>query len=257
MRVLAAVGVAFLVLPLLALVVRAPWGDLVPLLTRPESLAALRLSLLTATSAAALCVLVGVPLALVLARGTGRAVALVRALVVVPLVLPPVVGGVALLLAYGRRGLLGSPVDAATGWSLPFSTPAVVVAEAFVALPFLVIAVEAALRAADPRMAQVAATLGASRGVVLRRVTLPAVAPALVAGTVLCWARALGEFGATVTFAGSLPGTTRVLPTEVVVALETDPAAAAALSLLLLTVCVVVLVLLRARWLGPLVGGRP
>ena len=224
-------------LPLLALVVRAPWGDLIPLLTRPESLAALRLSLLTSTTAAGLCLLVGVPLALVLARGTGRTVALVRALVVVPLVLPPVVGGVALLLAYGRRGLVGAPLDGATGWSLPFSTPAVVVAEAFVALPFLVIAVEAALRSADPRLAQVAATLGASRTTVLRRVTLPAVAPALAAGTVLCWARALGEFGATVTFAGSLPGTTRVLPTEVVVALETDPAAATALSLLLLAVC--------------------
>jgi molybdate transport system permease protein len=172
----------------------------------------------------------------------------VRAAVTVPLVLPPVVGGVALLLVFGRRGVLGRHLDAWFGVSLPFTTAGVVVAEAFVAMPFLVIAVEGALRGADRRYEEAAATLGAGRWLTLRRVTLPAVAPGLAAGAVLCWARALGEFGATITFAGNLPGRTRTMPLAVYLALETDPRAATALSVLLLAVSVVVLASLREQW---------
>ncbi len=240
---------AFLLLPLLALVVRAPWRSLPELLLSQQVGQALRLSLVCATSATVLCLLLGVPLAWVLARADFPGRKLVRALVTVPLVLPPVVGGVALLLLLGRRGLLGQYLDAWFGVTLPFTTPAVVIAEAFVAMPFLVIAVEGALRGADRRYEDAAATLGASRALIFRRVTLPLIAPGVSAGAVLCFARALGEFGATITFAGSFPGVTRTMPIEVYLALETDPPAAIALSLVLLGVSVVVLVSLRDRWL--------
>jgi molybdate transport system permease protein len=246
----AGIGLGFLTLPLAALLVRAPWTGLGTALGTPEARAALRLSLLTATTATAVCALLGVPLAWVLARGGYRGLRLVRALVTLPLVLPPVVGGVALLLAFGRRGVVGHWLDAGVGVRLPFTPAGVVVAEAFVAMPFLVLAVEGALRGADPRLEEAAATLGASRWVTFRRVTLPLVLPGLVAGMVLCWARALGEFGATITFAGSFPGRTRTMPLEVYLALERDPAAAVALSVLLLAVCLAVLVGLRQRWLG-------
>lgn len=246
----AGIGLGFLTLPLAALLVRAPWTGLGTALGTPEARAALRLSLLTATTATAVCALLGVPLAWVLARGEYRGLRLVRALVTLPLVLPPVVGGVALLLAFGRRGVVGHWLDAGVGVRLPFTPAGVVVAEAFVAMPFLVLAVEGALRGADPRLEEAAATLGASRWVTFRRVTLPLVLPGLVAGMVLCWARALGEFGATITFAGSFPGRTRTMPLEVYLALERDPAAAVALSVLLLAVCLAVLVGLRQRWLG-------
>ena len=250
----AALAVAFLVLPLLALVVRAPWRSLPQLLARPEVGDALRLSLFCATAATVLCLVLGVPLAWVLARGQFRGRRVLRALVTVPLVLPPVVGGVALLLLLGRRGLAGRYLDAWFGLTLPFTTTAVVIAEAFVAMPFLVLAVEGALRASDRRYEDAAATLGASRLLIFRRVTLPLVAPGISAGTVLCFARALGEFGATITFAGSFPGVTRTMPIAVYLALETDPPAAIALSLVLLGVSVVVLVSLRDRWLT---GGGP
>ena len=247
----AALALAFLVLPLGALLVRAPWATLPARLTSPGVGQALRLSLVCATSATVLCLVLGVPLAWVLARASFPGRRLVRALVTVPLVLPPVVGGVALLLLLGRRGLLGRHLDAWFGISLPFTTLAVVVAEAFVALPFLVIAVEGALRGADRRFEDAAATLGASRWTVLRRVTLPLVAPGITAGAVLCFARALGEFGATITFAGNLPGTTQTMPIAVYVALERDPHAAVALALVLLALSVVVLVALRDRWVRP------
>jgi molybdate transport system permease protein len=173
-----------------------------------------------------------------------------RALVTVPLVLPPVVGGVALLLVLGRQGVVGHWLFAAFGLSIPFTTTAVVIAETFVAMPFLVISVEGALRAADSRYEDAAATLGADRWTTFRRVTLPLVAPGVAAGAVLCWARALGEFGATITFAGNFPGTTQTMPLAVYLALETDPPAAIVLSLVLLVVSVVTLLLLRERWLG-------
>ena len=245
----AGLALAFLVLPLLALLVRAPWTTLPERLTGPGVGTALRLSLVCAGSATVLCLLLGVPLAWVLARATFPGRRLVRALVTVPLVLPPVVGGVALLLLLGRRGLLGQHLDAWFGITLPFTTPAVVIAEAFVAMPFLVIAVEGALRGADRRYEDAAATLGASRWTVFRRVTLPLVAPGISAGAVLCFARALGEFGATITFAGSFPGVTRTMPVEVYLALESDPQSAVVLSLVLLAVSVLVLVSLRDRWL--------
>ena len=246
----AVLAVLFLVLPVIGLVVRAPWGTIGTELTQPESLEALRLSLVCASLATLVCLVLGVPLAWVLARGDVPGRSLLRALVTVPLVLPPVVGGIALFTALGRRGIVGRWLDEWFGISLPFTTAAVVVAEAFVALPFLVIAVEGSLRAADQRLEEAGATLGAGRWYVLRRVTLPLVAPGLAAGTVLCWARALGEFGATITFAGTFPGTTRTMPVEVYLALQRDPSAAIALSLVLLVVSLVVLAGLRERWLG-------
>jgi molybdate transport system permease protein len=247
----AALGALFLLAPLLALLVRAPWSGLPKILSDSDVLTALRLSLLSATIATAVSIVLGVPLAWVLARVRVRGVSALRALVTLPLVLPPVVGGVALLLALGRRGLLGQYLDRWTGVTLPFSTPGVIVAETFVAMPFLVIAVEGAFRSADRGLEEAAATLGASRLTVFRRVTLPLISPSLVAGAVLCWARALGEFGATITFAGNFPGVTQTMPLKVYLALETDPEAAIALSLVLLAVSVIVLAALRDRWLRP------
>jgi len=243
-------GLAFLVLPLAGLLIRAPWSTLPQRLTEPGVLAALRLSLLTATLATAACLLLGVPLAWLLARSGLPGRRFIRALVTLPLVLPPVVGGVALLLVFGRRGPAGEWLDAA-GFSLPFTTAGVVVAEAFVAMPFLVIAVEGALRSADARYEEAAATLGAGRWTAFRRVTLPLILPGIAAGAVLCWARALGEFGATITFAGNFPGRTQTMPLAVYLALEQDLDAAIVLSLVLLVVSVVILAALRERWMSP------
>jgi molybdate transport system permease protein len=243
------IGLAFLVLPLAGLLIRAPWADLPGRLAQPGLLAALRLSLQTATLATALCLLFGVPLAWLLARTEFPGRRVVRALVTVPLVLPPVVGGVALLLVFGRRGLVGSWLDSAFGITLPFTTAGVVIAEAFVAMPFLVIAVEGALRGADARYEEAAATLGASRWITFTRVTLPLIGPGVGAGAVLCWARALGEFGATITFAGNFPGRTQTMPLAVYLALETDLQSAIVLSLILLTVSVAILAALRDKWL--------
>lgn len=245
----AVVGVAFLALPLAALLIRTPWRSVPDELASPALREALRLSLVSATLATVLCVLLGVPVAWLLARATFRGRGLVRAVVTLPLVLPPVVGGLALLLALGRRGLAGRALESVTGLTLPFTTAGVVVAEAFVAMPFLVLAVEGALRGLDSRYQDAAATLGASGWHTFRRVTVPLVAPGIVAGTVLCWARALGEFGATLTFAGSFPGRTQTMPLTVYLALETDPDSAIVLSVVLLAVSVAVLAGLRDRWL--------
>lgn len=247
---LAALAVSFVALPFVALVQRAPWTGLGVLLGRPVVLDALRLSVTTALAATALSVLFGIPLAWLLARSQLPGRSLLRALVTLPMVLPPVVGGAALLFAFGRRGLLGGPVYESTGFLLPFSTWGVVVANAFVAMPFLVITVEAGLRSSDRRYEDAAATLGAGRWTVLRRVTLPMAAPSIIAGSVLCWARALGEFGATVTFAGNLQGRTQTMPLAVFLALESDRDAAIALSLVLIAVSLAVLIPLRDRWLG-------
>ena len=245
----ALVTVAFLVLPLAGLLIRAPWTSLGQVLAESQVVEALRLSLICATAATVLSLLFGVPLAWVLARATFRGRGLLRALVLLPLVLPPVVGGVALLLAFGRRGVVGQYLDAWFGVTLPFTTLGVVIAETFVAMPFLIVTVEGAFRTADRGYEEAAATLGASRLTVFRRVTLPLIGPSLVAGSVLCWARALGEFGATITFAGNFPGRTQTMPIAVYLALERDPEAAIALSLVLLVVSVAVLVGLRDRWL--------
>jgi len=237
--------------PLAGLLIRAPWSTLPRRLAGPGILDALRLSLLTASLATVISLFLGVPLAWVLARTDLPGRRIVRALVTVPLVLPPVVGGVALLLVFGRRGLIGGWLDSTFGISLPFTTTGVVVAEAFVAMPFLVISVEGALRGADARYEEAAATLGAGRWTAFRRVTLPLIAPGVAAGAVLCWARALGEFGATITFAGNFPGRTQTMPLAVYLALEQDVDAAIVLSLLLLAVSVVVLAGLRDRWITP------
>jgi len=246
----AVAGLAFLVLPLAGLVIRAPWTTLGQRLTEPGALTALRLSLQTATIATAVCLVLGVPLAWLLARVAFPGRRVVRALVTVPLVLPPVVGGVALLLVFGRRGLLGEWLDATFGFALPFTTAGVVVAEAFVAMPFLVIAVEGALRGADTRYEEAAATLGSGRWTTFTHVTLPLIAPGIAAGGVLCWARALGEFGATITFAGNYPGITQTMPLAVYQTMEGgDLAGAVVLSLILLTVSVTILAALRDKWI--------
>ena len=245
---LAAIGIALFVLPLVGLVARAPWSRLLDLLSTAFVVDALRLSLLTSLMAAAVSGLVGVPLAWVIARMSFRGRSLVTAIVTLPLVLPPVVGGAALLFALGRRGLIGEPLNDATGILLPFSIWGVVVANVFVAMPFLVITVEGALHNLDRRFEDAAASLGGSRWTVLRRITLPMIGPSIVAGLVLSWARAFGEFGATITFAGSLQGRTQTLPLAVFVALERDRDMAVAMSLLMVAVSLVVLVALRDRW---------
>ena len=241
---------ALLILPLVGLVLRTPWSQASQLITSPAFVAALRLSLVCSLAALVVSTLLGVPLAWVLARREFPGKTLLRALCVLPMVLPPVVGGVALLLAFGRRGVVGAPLLEATGFSLPFTTAGVVMAEVFVAMPFLVVTVEAALRALDRRYEDAAATLGASRWMIFRRVTVPNAAPAIVAGAVLCWARALGEFGATVTFAGNLQGRTQTMPLAVFLTLESDREAALALSLMLIVVSLAVLVPMRDRWLA-------
>jgi molybdate transport system permease protein len=247
----AVVAVLFLLLPLLGLLVRAPWRGLPHILADSQVVEALRLSLACAGAATSLSLVLGVPLAWLLARSHLRGMSALRAVVTLPLVLPPVVGGVALLLAFGRQGILGRQLDAWTGITLPFTTPGVIVAETFVAMPFLVITVEGAFRAADRGYEEAAVTLGATRLTVFRRVTLPLIGPSLLAGAVLCFARALGEFGATITFAGNFPGRTQTMPLAVYLALESDPEAAIALSLVLLVVSIAVLAGLRDRWLSP------
>lgn len=249
---LAAVAIVFLALPIVGLVVRAPWRQLPADLAAPGVATALRLSLECSVAAVAVSAVIGVPLAWVFARVSfpGRNIA--RAVVILPMVLPPVVGGVALLLAFGRYGLIGQWLDRAFGITLPFTTTAAIMAETFVAMPFLVITVEAGLRSLGQRYEDAAATLGAGRWTTFRRVTLPLIAPSLGAGAALCWARALGEFGATITFAGNLPGTTQTMPLAVYVALQNNLGAAIALSLVMLVISLVVLVALRDHWFGNL-----
>lgn len=245
----AAVAVAFLVLPLVALVVATPWPTFLRDVRDPAVLDALRLSALTSGATVVVCLVVGTPLAWVLARVAFRGRGLVRALVTVPLVLPPVVAGVALLAALGRNGLVGGPLRDWTGVTLPYTTTAVVLAHTFVALPFFVISVEGALRSAGEAYDEVAAVLGASRWLTFRRVTLPLALPGVVAGSVLAWARSLGEFGATVTFAGNYPGITQTMPSRIYAVYLAEPAAARTLAMILLLASVAVLALLRNRWL--------
>jgi molybdate transport system permease protein len=249
--VLGGLGLALLVLPLLGLLLRAPWASLPVLLGSAPVLQALGLSLLTASITTVICLGLGIPLAVVLSHSVHWRVVprrLLRAAITVPLVLPPVVGGIALLLLLGRRGLVGQWL-AEAGITIPFTTGAVVIAQTFVAMPFLVFAVEGALRSADRRSELAAATLGATPGQTFRLVTLPLVAPGIAAGAVLCFTRALGEFGATITFAGSFPGVTRTLPIASYLAMNSDPDTAIALALVLLAVSAVVLLALRDRWL--------
>ncbi|TGO05289.1 ABC transporter permease [Serinibacter arcticus] len=245
-------ALVFLALPLVALLVRAPWSELVEIVATGPVAQALWLSLRTATTATLVSLVLGVPLAWLLARGRLPGGGVIRALVTLPMVLPPVVGGVALLSLLGRRGLLGEHLDAWFGLTIPFTTTAVVLAQTFVSLPFLVLSVDGALRGLDRRYEDVSATLGASRWTTFRRVTLPMIAPAVGAGAVLCFARALGEFGATITFAGNFPGTTRTMPIAIYLAMEQSPQAAIALSIVLVAISALVLILLRSRWLTAL-----
>jgi len=249
--VLAGAGLLLFLLPLLGLVVRAPWGQLGAALVAPATSTALTLSLVCSLLATAASLVMGIPLALVLSRTTGVTRRLLRALTTLPMVLPPVVGGVALLLAFGRRGLVGEALNQAFGLQIPFTTAAAVMAETFVAMPFLVITVEGGLRSLDPRFEEAARALGGTSWMVFLRVTVPLLRPAIFSGAVLCWARALGEFGATIAFAGNFPGRTQTVPLAVYLALETSgPEGAIVLSLILLVVSVAILVGLRDRWLG-------
>ena len=248
--VAAVVAFAFLVLPLVGLVQQVRWGGLVDDLTTPEATAALRLSIVCSLWATFFAVVLGVPLAWVLARVTFPGRSLVRALTLLPMVVPPVVGGVGLFYAFGRDGLVGQYLSDWFGVQLTFSAAGAVMAETFVAMPFLVVTVEAALRSVDRRYEDAAATLGAGRFEVFRRVTLPLIRPGLIAGAALAWARALGEFGATITFAGNIQGRTQTMPLAVYLLLESHPQVAIGLSIVLVAVCVGVLALLRDRWFG-------
>jgi molybdate transport system permease protein len=245
---LALLATLFFVFPLIGLVTGAPWGHVANVITSKSSLDAIQLSIIASLSSTVLALAFGFPLAWILARGQFRGKALVRGLTTLPMVLPPVVGGIALLLAYGRRGIIGEPLDKATGISLPFTLAGVIVAESFVAMPFFVITVESGLRAMNRRLEDAARSLGASRGTVFRRVTLPLIWPSLAAGTVLTWSRALGEFGATITFAGNLPGKTQTVPLAVYISQSSGRMdEAIALSLVLVVVSLVVMIFTRGR----------
>jgi molybdate transport system permease protein len=243
----AAVGVGFIAVPLMALLVRAPWGHVFSTLAENGAWTAFRLSLVVSLCAGALSVLLGLPIAWVLARARIRGRALLRAIIVLPIVLPPVVGGIALLSSLGRNGVVGRWLHDAFGIQLPFTTAGAIVAATFVSMPLFVLAAESGLRSLDPSLEDAALASGARRRYVFRRITLPLLAPQLVAGAVLAWARALGEFGATITFAGNLAGRTQTLPLAVYTARQTDPGAAILLSMLLVILSLVVLALLRDR----------
>jgi molybdate transport system permease protein len=247
--VLAGIAALFFLLPFVGLLVRVPWSDAVKIATDAEVRRALWLSLQTSTIAAVISALFGIPLAWILSRVHIPGRSFIRALVTLSMVLPPVVGGVVLLFSFGRRGLFGQYLDDWFGIRLPFTTAGVVIAQVFVAMPFLVLTVESAFRQLDARYDDAARTLGGSPWFIMRHVSLPAVRSALVAGFVLAWARALGEFGATITFAGNLAGTTRTMPLATYLALENDPSSALVLSLIMISVSFLVLISLRDRWL--------
>ncbi|HEV7193511.1 MAG TPA: ABC transporter permease [Jatrophihabitantaceae bacterium] len=247
----AVLGLLFLALPVVGLLVRAPWSSLRHIYAHSDLHDALRISILTSLSATLASLVLGVPLAWVLARVRLPGMAVVRSIVTMPLVLPPVVGGVALFLAFGRKGFLGQYLHSWFGLDLAFSLRGVVIAEAFVAMPFLVVTMEGAFRQADRHLEEAAATLGASRLRTFTRVTVPLVVPSLVAGLVLCWARAIGEFGATLIFGGNVPGATQTMPTLILDAFQNRPEDAVALSLPLMLIAVVVLAALRDKWLRP------
>lgn len=246
----ALLAVLFLFLPTLALLIRTPWRSLGRIYRTQGVWTALRISIESSLEATVACLLLGVPLAWMLARLRLPGISLVRAVVMIPLVLPPVVGGVALFSAFGRNGILGGAIHTVFGTSVPFTYPSIVIAQSFVAMPFLVVTVEGAFRTADRGIEEAAATLGASRSRIFLRVTLPIVMPSVVAGAILCWARALGEFGATLLFGGNNPGITQTLPTLILqIFTGTHPEYAPALSLPLIAVAVLVLGGMRDKWL--------
>ena len=245
---LAAITVLFIVLPLAGLVIRAPWPSMPDVIRSAGTLDALKLSLIASVATSLLALAFGFPLAWVLARMEFPGKIFLRGLTTLPMVLPPVVGGIALLLAYGRRGLIGQPLATLTGITLPFTTPGVIVATSFVAMPFFVITVESGLRSMNTRLEDAARSLGAGRWMVFRRITLPLIAPSLTAGAVLTWSRALGEFGATITFAGNLPGVTQTAPVAIYISQSSARMdEAIALSLVLVVVSLVVMISTRSR----------
>src|SRR5215831_11594830 len=245
---LAALAALFFVFPLIGLVTGAPWGHVGSVITSKSSLDAIQLSIIASLSSTVLALMFGFPLAWLLARGRFRGKVLLRGLTTLPMVLPPVVGGIGLLLAYGRRGFIGRPLESATGITLPFTLAGVIVAESFVAMPFFVITVESGLRSMNRRLEDAARSLGAPRRTVFLRVTLPLIWPSLAAGTVLTWARALGEFGATITFAGNLPGVTQTMPLAIYISQSSNMTdEAIALSLVLVVVSLVVMIFRRDR----------
>ena len=244
-----ALAAALLVVPLVALVLDTPWGSFLDQLRTTAVRDALRITALASAATVVACLLLGTPLAWLLARVEFRGRTLLRAAVAVPLVLPPVVAGVALVSALGRNGLLGSVLREATGLTIPYTTTAVVIAHTFVSMPFYVLSVEGALRSSGEQYDVVAATLGADRWTTFRRVTLPLAMPGVLAGAILAWARSLGEFGATITFAGNYPGTTQTMPSLIYQVLQTDPEVARTVSMILLVVSVAILAALRNRWL--------
>jgi molybdate transport system permease protein len=254
---IASIAVAFFLSPFIGLLWRTPWSKFTDIVTRREIRDALWLSVQTSLITSIVCFVFGVPLAWLLARVDFRGRRFIRALMTLSMVLPPVIGGIALLFTFGRRGLIGQYLDSWFGIRLPFTTTAVVMAQCFVAMPFLVLTVEAALRQLDTRFEDVARTLGGSRWYVFRRVTLPSIKPSLFAGLVLAWARALGEFGATITFAGNLPGTTQTMPLATYAALDSNPESALILSLLMIAIAFSILIALRDRWLGRTEQGLP
>jgi molybdate transport system permease protein len=247
-RVLALLVVALVATPVVSLLWRVPWSRMPSLLTEQVVRDALLLSLLSSVLAAFVAVTVGIPVALLLSRMEGVLASVTRALIMLPMVLPPVVGGAALLFAFGRKGTLGSTLEEVTGLVLPYSLGGVVLANAFVALPFVVLTIEGSLRSLDPRFELAAASLGANEFKTTVRVVLPMVRGSLVAAGFLAWARALGEFGATITFAGNIPGKTQTLPLAVFVAMETDQEAALAMSVVLILISLGVLLTMRERW---------
>lgn len=251
-RVLAVLAVAFLAVPVVALLTRVPWADLGSVLSSPQTLQAVAVSLGSSLTAALLCVKFGTSLALWLATLSGVAATLVRVCVVVPLVMPPVVGGVALLAAFDSTGLVG-PAFSVVGITLPRTFAAIVLAQAFVALPFMVITVEASLRSGVSQFAQVGTDLGASSWTVFRRVTLPLLRPAIVAGGLLCLARALGEFGATSLFGGNVAGSSQTLTQVVMTYFQgTAPAASAGYALAgILVLMAMLIVVLAGLWRDP------
>jgi molybdate transport system permease protein len=250
--VLGGIAAALVILPLAGLMAKAPWSHLLGLLTAGPARSALWLSLVSSLAATALCVLLGLPLAWVQQRTRFPGRELLRALTTLPVVLPPVVGGVGLLLAFGRQGLLGQFLSRSLGVQVGFSLVGVILAETFVSMPFLVLAIGAALESADHRLEEAAQSLGASPWTLFWRVTLPLIRPSLAAGAVLSWARALGEFGATITFAGNFPGRTQTLPLAIYMGLETDPGSAIALSLILVALSLGVLIGMHRRWIRAL-----
>ena len=254
---IASIAVAFFLSPFIGLLWRTPWSKFTDIVTRREIRDALWLSVQTSLITSIVCFVFGVPLAWLLARVDFRGRRFIRALMTLSMVLPPVIGGIALLFTFGRRGLIGQYLDSWFGIRLPFTTTAVIMAQCFVAMPFLVLTVEAALRQLDTRFEDVARTLGGSRWYVFRRVTLPSIKPSLFAGLVLAWARALGEFGATITFAGNLPGTTQTMPLATYAALDSNPESALILSLLMIAIAFTILIALRDRWLGRTEQGLP